>query len=186
MGKLIFFIPVVIVLAIVAFAFVSFLTVQTGTLIVRAESSGRYSPSVILHPEVSVGSTTQVAPFNLTLPQDQYTVVFGSLTWYETPPPRTLELSLGKTEFAVGVYSPIMKGISVTQNGFNTTNITALHGVTPVVWINVGGLPVSIEVSGGGRVLVNPSRNYTVVFSSTGTFTFSIPNTEFNGTVRSL
>jgi hypothetical protein len=184
-GRIIFFIPIVVVLAIVLLAFVSFLTVQSGTLEVMAQSSGRYSPSVSLHPYVSIGSTTQVAPFNLSLAQSQYTVVFGPLSWYKTPAPKTLVLSLGKTEFAVGVYSPIMRGIAVSQNGFNSSSVTALHGVTPIVWINVGTLPVSIEVSNGGRVLLNPSQNYTAIFSSTGTFSFDIPNSGFSGTVQS-
>jgi len=79
-----------------------------------------------------------------------------------------------------------MKGIAMSQNGFNSSSVTALHGVTPVVWINVGTLPVSIEVSSGGRVLLNPSQNYTMVFSSSGTFSFDIPNSGFSGTVLSM
>ena len=185
-GRLLFFIPVIVVLAIVFLAFVSYLTVQTGTLVIRAQSSGRYSTSIALHPQVSIGSTTKVAPFNLTLPQSQYTVIFGPLAWYTTPAPRTMVLPLGKTAYAVGVYSPITRGIAVSQNGFNSSTVTALHGVTPVVWINAGTVPVTIEVSNVGSMILNPSENFTAIFSSSGAFSFDIPGSGLSGTVQSL
>ena len=183
-GRILFFIPVFVVLAIIAFAFATSLTVQTGTLVVMAKSSG--PQSVALHPAVSVGSTTQIAPFNISLPQSQYTVVLGPHAWYKAPPPRTLLLSLGKTEYAVGVYTPATRGIAVSQNGFNSSTVTALHGVTPVVWVNVGSSPVSIEISGVGRLLLNPAQNFTAIFSSVGTFGYDVPGSGFSGSVQSL
>jgi hypothetical protein len=185
LGKFLFFIPVAAVLVLVILAIVSLISTQTGTLVVRAESSNRYSPTVQLYPSVAVGANDERSPFNFSLSQGTYTVVYGPLSWYVTPPSRSIVLSGGRTEFAVAVYSPVIRSIAVTQNGFNSTSITAMHGVTPVVWINERNSTVVLEIS-GVRATIAPSENYTRVFPSAGRETFDILNSESSGTVDSL
>jgi hypothetical protein len=186
MGRLLFFIPVIAVLVLVAFALVSVLFSASGTLVVEAMSSGRYSPSVQLHVVVSVGSSTGTTPFNFTLPQAEYTVVYGPINWYVTPPSRSLFVPNGKTTYANALYVPITRAITVTNGGFNSTFVTAMHGVTPVVWMNRGDAVVVVEVDTMGRIPLNPSQNYTTVFPYSGTFNFDILGTNFAGAVRSL
>lgn len=185
LGRLAFFIPTIVILILVVVAFVTVLSVQSGTLVVYAESSGRYAPSVALRPTVTVGSVTRISPFNLTLSQGEYTVTYGPLEWYATPSARSIFVSNGRTQFAAGVYSPIIRTIAITQSGFNMTAVTAMHGVTPVVWLNEGGSSVVLEIHSLRYVTLNPSQNFTFVFPSGGTFSFDVPNTSFNGTVVS-
>jgi hypothetical protein len=185
-GRLIFFVPTLLVIAIVAFGIANFISVQNSTLIVEASSSGQYSPSLQLHPQVTVGSTTKVSPFNITLPQGTYTVVFGEVTWYVTPTPRTVVLSGGKTEFADAVYDPVVREIAITSSGFNATSLTALHGVTPVVWVNLSEDVVVLNIKNLDSVSLSPGQNFTRIFSTTGTFDFSLLNTGFSGTIESL
>lgn len=184
-GRIVFFIPVLIMLVIVAFGIISFISTQSGTLVVEAMSSGRYSPTIQLHPSVSVSNKTMQSPFNLTLPHGQYTVVFGPLSWYLTPAARTVVVSGGKTQFAVAVYAPVVRVISISSAGFNSTAVTAEHGLTPVVWVNVGVELYTLNIQGLARVSLNPGENYTAIFSSQGTFGYSVLNSGYNGTVRS-
>ena len=185
-GRLLFFIPVVAVLGLVVFGLISVISSQSGVLIIQAMSSGRYSPQVSLRVSFTVGTNTGVTPVNLTLPQGGYTVAYGQKNWYASPPSRSLVLVGGKTEYAVAIYSPLIKLISVTESGFNTTSITALHGVTPVIWINEGGSAVTLSIGTVGHILIDPSQNYTHVFASQGSFDFALSNTNFNGTVNSV
>ncbi|MDG6901555.1 MAG: hypothetical protein JRM80_06295 [Nitrososphaerota archaeon] len=185
-GRVIFFVPVVAVLALMVIGLMSIASITTGTLVLETMSSGRYSPSIQLHATVTVGSTVRTSPFNLTLSQGSYTVVYGALAWYVTPVPRSLFLPNGKTEYAVGTYSPILRGIAITPNGLNSTDITAEHGVTPVVWVNERSAVTVLVVSGVGRIPLNPYQNYTMVFPSQGSFFFDIFNTGLNGTIHSL
>jgi hypothetical protein len=94
-------------------------------------------------------------------------------------------LSGGKTEYAVAVYSPIVRKVSISTTGFNATTITVLHGITPVVWMNTGSTVVVLEISNLGRTSIGPSQNYTTIFPSSGTFSFDIFNTNFTGAVYS-
>jgi hypothetical protein len=185
-GRILFFIPVIAVLALVVFAVVTVLSSQSGTLVVEAVSSGRYSPSMQMHVEVTVGSSTQITPFNFTLSQAEYTVIYGSVYWYVTPPTRSLFVSNGKTTYAIATYIPVARAITITDAGFNSTSVTAMHGITPVVWINRGSSVVVLEVNSVGRIPLNPLQNYTTVFPNSGTFNFDIFNTGFTGTVRAL
>jgi hypothetical protein len=185
-GGLVFFVPTVLAVAVVAFAIVSFLSVQNGTLVVEASSSGRYSPPVPLHPHVTVDGTTEVSPFNVTLPQGTYTVTFGEVAWYATPPPRTVVVSGGKSQFAVGVYSPILREIAITSSGFNSTAVTALHGVTPVVWVNLSHDSVVLDIKNLNVITIGPGGNFTKIFPTEGSFDFSLLDTGFNGTVESV
>ncbi|MDE1852990.1 MAG: hypothetical protein KGI38_04480 [Thaumarchaeota archaeon] len=186
LGKLLFFIPVLALLVLVVFALVTYVAFESGTLTVVTYSSGRYSPSFQLHATVTVGATTETSPFNFSLSQGHYTVVFGQLTWYVTPPPRAITLTGGGTEYAVGTYNPIVRVVAITQDGFNSSSVSALHGVTPVVWKNEGSSSVTFEISGVTRIPLAPGQNYTKVFAAAGTFNFDIVNTSFKGTVSSV
>lgn len=182
-GKLAFFIPVVAIALVVIFGVLNAATTQSGVLIVEAYSSARYSPRVGLTPQVQVGSQTMTAPFNLTLTGGTYQVTFGAVSWYTAPGSRSVTIVGGRTAYAVGVYSPVVRVISIGSHGFNSTSVTAMHDVTPVVWVNNNSTFAVLDVSSVGHVVLEPSQNYTVVFSSAGAFGYDIPNTAFNGTV---
>jgi hypothetical protein len=184
-GRIIFLIPVVVIVALVFFAIFDTGATQPGTLDVVAESSGRYSPSVQLHVSVAVGSTVETSPFNFSLSQGQYLVTYGPAEWYVTPPSRLVSVLSGRMQYAIGTYEPLIRAISINQTGFNATSITALHGVTPVVWINQGASRVILEIDSIGNIPLNPSQNYTTVLPSQGTYSFDIFNTRFGGTVTS-
>lgn len=183
-GRILFAIPVVVIVALVILGLASTLSAHNGTLTVEAVSSGRFSPPIQLKVQATVGARTEVTPFNLSLPQGEYSVAFGNESWYIAPANRSVSLLGGKTAYVIGTYEPIVRAISVTASGFNTTELTAEHGVTPVVWINQGDTVEVLEVSGVGRVPLSPSQNYTKVFDTQGTVTFAILNTGYSGTIR--
>jgi hypothetical protein len=183
LGRALFAIPVVVVVGLVVFGLASAISTQSGTLTVEAVSSGRYSPSVQLKVQVTVGNTTRTTPYNFSLPQGQYNVVFGNEDWYDAPPVHSVSLIGGKTAYVIGTYTPVVKAIQVTSSGFNATTVTAKHGVTPVVWVNEGSAVEVLVVTGIGRIPLEPSQNYTQVFASRGTVEFSILNTSFSGTI---
>lgn len=186
LGKLLFFIPVMAISVLVVLGLVSSITSGSGTLVINAVSSGRYSPSVQLRVSATVGAVTQTTPFNLSLSQGEYVVVYGPKEWYATPPSRSVFLPNGRTEYAIAAYSPILRAIAITPNGFNSTSVTAMHGVTPVVWINQGNSVAVLEINNIRSVALNPSQNYTMVFSSAGTYGFAIFDTNYTGLVQSL
>ena len=184
-GRLIFFIPTLAILAVVAFGLVSFPSIQSGTLIVEAMSSGRYAPSVQLHPSVTVGGESEQSPFNLTLARGEYTVVFGELSWYVTPASRSVAVSGGKTQYAVATYDPVVRVIAISSTGFNSTSTTAEHGLTPVIWVNTSNDVYTLNVQGVARISLNPGENYTTIFPSQGAFSYSLLSSNYNGTVNS-
>jgi hypothetical protein len=185
MGKFLFFIPVIAIIVIVVVGLISITPSQAGTLVVQAMTSNRYSQSFALHVSATVGTSTETTPFNVTLVQGEYTVTYGPVEGYHTPMSRSVFLTGGKTEYAVAVYSPVVRSISMSGNGFNATTVTVLHGITPVVWINTGSNVVVLELQGFGRTSIGPSQNYTAIIASKGTLTFDIFNTGFTGTIYS-
>ena len=184
LGRLAFFLPVVALIVLIIFGLVSYVSTQSGTLIVEAVSSGRYAPSIQLHAPVTIGASTGTTPANFTLAAGYYTVDYGVLAWYVTPSPRDVSLSGGKTQYAVGYYSPVLRVIGITGGGFNLTAATALHGVTPVIWVNLGGSVVTLDIGHLNRFSLYPSQNFTYVFPSSGTFHFDVFNTNFNGSIQ--
>jgi plastocyanin len=185
-GSLVFFIPVVVVIAIVALGLISTISNQSGILVVDAYTSGRYAPASPVHALANVASATETTPFNLSLSQGEYTVVFGPVKWYVTPTQRSVVVSGGKTQFAVGVYSPVIREVTIGSEGFNSTSVTAKLGTTPVVWVNTTSNPVVLEVMTSVRANLSPGQNYTRVFQSTGTYTFSLDGTGYSGTLDVL
>jgi len=173
LGAALFFIPIAILLGVVVYAFLTSSTSPNGTLIIRAQTSGKYYGSMQIHVSASVSGTGGVTPFNLTLSQGAYTVVFSAVSGYTAPPSSRVAVSAGRSSYAVGVYTPIPAVIAVGESGFNVTKASALAGVTPVIWVNeVSGYAV-MNISPVGRVLIPPGGNYTYVFETTGSFSFA-------------
>lgn len=172
LGTLIFFIPVVVVLALVVFAVVEAVFLNNGTLEVTAMSSGPYSSPVPLEAPASVNGVSMTTPFNLSLGQGSYTVTFGSLRWYNTPKPVSVTVPRGTIAYALGSYTPTVRHVALSGTTFNGTSTTALHGVTPVVWINTTGNDEVLESAQFSTRDILPGQSYAMVFPTSGTFTF--------------
>ena len=174
-GTLLFLLPVLVLVTLVAYEIFASNNLQTGTLIVEAQSSSRYYQAVILKVPVTVGSQAGTTPVNFTLTQGFYNVTFSEHKWYVTPSARSVTVSAGKSVYALGIYNPIVEVVSVNQGQFNTTRLSAMHGVTPVEWVNPSSEYVVIDSDATGRVIIPPLQNFTHVFQSAGTFLFSMP-----------
>jgi hypothetical protein len=183
-GRLAFFLPVIAVLAIVAFALLSNQGGQAGTLIVEAQSSSRYYPAVMLSATATVSSSKGTTPFNVSLTAGQHQVTYSSITGYYTPSPRTVTVEGGKTGYSIGVYDPIPKMISITPSGFNQTTISALHGITPVFWVNRSGTYQILQLQPVGKVELQAGQNFTYVFQQAGSFAFSLILSNASGSVQ--
>jgi hypothetical protein len=174
-GILLFLIPLFVVALAVTYQEIAANLYQTGTLVVRAQSSDRYYHSVGLNVSASVGARSGITPFNLSLTQGTYTVSYEASQWYHSPQPRSVGVIGGKTSYAIGVYDPIVEAVAISQDRFNTTQLTVMHGATPVVWLNQMGGYAVIESGPTGRVIIPPSQNFTFVFPAAGSFAVSMP-----------
>jgi len=183
-GRLVFFIPLVIVLLLILFAFLSGSTSSTGILLVSAQSSD--NAATPLRVTATVQSTTSTTPFNLSLTQGTYVVNFGGLAWYTAPPAKTILVPAGKTVYSVGVYEPLERFVAISNGAFNQTAVTALHGVTPVVWVNEEGSPLLLNIQGLKPVSLQAGQNYSYVFQSAGKYTYSIHGFAADGEVTVL
>ena len=175
LGKLLFLIPSVLIAAVVVYAAVLGTASTDGTLVVSAQSSSRYYPAQDLNAAASVGGHQGTTPFNVTLSQGPYTVTFQPLRWYTTPAGKALNVSAGRTSFAVGIYRPILDVVSASPKMFNVSNIEAMHNVTPVVLENPTDAYVTVYSVPTGTVAIPPMQNFTYVFRQSGTFAFSLP-----------
>ena len=180
--RLTFFAPTILLAAVVLYALLGGVP-TSGTLEVRAETSGSYYASFYLFPVATVGNTAMRAPFNLTLAQGTYNVIFAPVNGFVTPSGKTVTVLPGKVAYAIGVYQPVVRAVQMTASGFNATSVSALHGVTPVVWVNHGANYLVLELDSVGPVVVYPNANYTHVFSASGTFAYSIFDTNYAGYV---
>ena len=188
-GRLLFFIPIAALAFLVVFGLLGASSTRDGTLVVEAVSSGRYAPPVPLHVSATVDGKSAGTPFNVTLPAGKYTVVYNSTRWFNTPDARPVVLAGGATGYAIGTYLPVVMSIGITQGGFNSTAVTALHSITPVVWVNLGAKAVELQIEGVGTVRIPPSLNFTHVFQSQGSFGFFLVNSSAansNGYVKSV
>lgn len=168
LGKLIFVVPILIIGALVVYAFIAL--ASPGTLIVRAETQNGAS----LQVDATVGSRSGVTPWTLSLGQGSYVVNFTAMTWYYPPASHDVAVTPGDTVYAVAVYVPIEKAIQTTNSGFNVTSVAALHGVTPINFTNPSSSPVTLKGSPIGTVLLEPGQSYSYVFSSVGTYNCTI------------
>jgi hypothetical protein len=175
LGILLFLVPLIIIGTVIAYQLVQGTYSQTGTLIVRAQSSAKYYRSVGLNVSTTVGTANGVTPFELELTQGAYKVKFSEQKWYHTPADRLVNIPSGKTSYVVGVYDPIVETVSVSRSQFNSTELHAMHGITPIVWVNEMSDSVIIYSDLTGRVSLAPSQNFTYIFQDVGVFTFSLP-----------
>ena len=174
-GTLLFLLPVLLLVALIAYQVFATSTFQTGTLIVEAQSSTKYYSATALSVRVTVGSQAGSTPLTLALTQGVYNVTFSEQKWYITPPEKSVSVSAGKSAYAIGIYNPIVEFVSVSQGQFNTTQLSTKHGVTPVVWVNHSSVYETIDSQVTGRVIIPPLQNFTFVFQTAGTFLFSLP-----------
>jgi hypothetical protein len=181
LGILVFLIPVLVIAAGVSYVAIETYFVNRGTLEVQAISSGQGSGS--LNVTAKVAGFTGTTPFQRSLPQGTYTVLFESLKWYKSPTPISVSLFDGKTSFATGTYSPISVHVGLGPAGLNSTSVNALHGVTPVVWVNTSGESVVLRVDGSSYDLF-AGGTVTHVFTGAGTYVYTINGQQYQGIVN--
>jgi len=172
-GTLLFLIPILLVVALVAYAVIDTTSFQDGTLIVRAQTSARYYQTEYLNLSVSVAGRSGITPFTLSLPQGEYTVSFSSDHWFTTPPPRNVNVTSRESSFAVGVYNPIPVVVTVNSSKFNATSVAVLHQATPMIWLNPSSEYEVISSNLTGRIIIGPMQNATYIFKETGAYAFS-------------
>ncbi len=181
LGGLVFVLPVMVVAGL--FMVGLFVTAGTSTGVLVVEARSVYgSKSIPLTATATVGGTTLTTPFNLTLVPGLYTVAYSQLPWLHTADSRTIQVVGGRTVYAVGVYSPIVDVIGVTDAGFNATSVRAEHVITPVIWVNTGTNAVVLQ-SSLFSVTLNPGGNYTRFFTTGGTVTVTVLGTTHAMTV---
>jgi hypothetical protein len=173
-GTLLFVLPIAIVILIVAYQFISETYFNSGTLVVEAQSSGRYYQSVGLNVSVNVDTRGGTTPLTLSLTQGTYTVAFPSVQWYSTPLPRTVSVLAGKTAYALGVYDPVVKIVSIEGGQFNSTTISVKHGVTPFVLINKMSDFAVVQGAPSGTIIIQSAKNFTYVFQNAGTYALTL------------
>jgi hypothetical protein len=164
LGRLMFFIPAIIIIILVVYAYVQLNS--PGTLVVSAEDQN-LNPLGI---HFIVNGNNLTTPASVRLAEGSYVVSFDTIKWYYTPASREVVVTPGQTVYAVGSYQPITKFIQVTGSGFNVTSELAYHGLTPVTWKNPS---TSLAVFSGGpfqQVRVDPGQSYTYVFPTIGSF----------------
>jgi len=164
-----FFIPFVVVGVIVAFILLSGSSSGPGTLVVRAGYGGTF-----IAAGFTVNGATFTTPANVTLPAGDYTVDFAPLSWYATPSPQSVTVPERTAIYAFGTYTPISRFVGISSSAFNSTTISALHGVTPVVWVNRENVPVTILSSVFSEETIDPGQSFSYVFQSAGTYGFQI------------
>lgn len=179
-GTLLFFVPMLIIIGLVVYAFIQ--VTAPGTLVVNAlghdsyvNGSSQGSPiqasfTVVDSSGKTVHSGTTEATFSLS--SGTYTVTYGSQEWYTTPSDVTIAVPNGMKVYSVGVYQVIPTAVSISQSGFNSTQVSALEAVTPVIWINNSGQLVILSVQ-SAKVPLEPGQNYTRIFQNAGSVAFS-------------
>ena len=181
LGRLVFFIPLVVIVSFVVYGF--FQLTAPGTLKVEAIAHDQYvytgaggkSIQVSVTVEGSSGGNTQsgTTPASFSLSSGTYTVTYGPIEWYTTPADKTVAVPNGKTVYADAVYDVIPSVISIAHSGFNSTEVSALHGVTPVIWVNTSGSDVVLNIQSIGNVALASGQNFTKVFQSVGSLSFT-------------
>jgi len=173
-GTFAFFIPIILIVAVLAYAIITGTASPMGKLVVSAQSSSRFYSPVGLNVSVTVGTSSGITPFRLSLTAGIYQVTYPSVPWYSTPAAREISVIGGQSSYAVGVYDPLVRVVSIAQSHFNSTSISAMHGVTPVVFVNHMDTSVVLESELTGNVPIPSSQNFTVVFEGPGTFGFTL------------
>ncbi|MDA4125345.1 MAG: hypothetical protein OK438_07885 [Thaumarchaeota archaeon] len=181
-GNLAFFVPVVLLVAVILFGLYQNLGSGNGTLVVEAQSSYG-SSSHFISALATVSGATKQTPFSLSVKPGPYTVTYGDLQWYWSPPPKTVTVLGGTSAYAVGVYVPIPVIVGVNGPGFNVTQVNAKSGITPLVWIDTTVRAVQLK-SSMFNVMLSPGQNYTRVFTVSEKLIVTIPDTGATMTVN--
>ena len=103
-------------------------------------------------------------------PRGPDVVSFGTIPWYYPPTARDVTITPGYQTYAVGSYQPETKFVQVTVSGFNETTVAALHGVTPVTWINPSSSLVTFSGGPFQQVRLESGQSYTYTFTTPETF----------------
>lgn len=175
LGALLFFIPVVAILALFVTGNALNSQQSTGTLIIEAQSTYA-NDSRFINVLATVNGVTHMTPYNTTITPGTYTITYSSLKWYYPPESRTVSVPGGTRTWAVGTFKPIPSVVSVTQTGFNETTLKAGSGITPVVWVNQSSQPLEIESSTFTHVIPAES-SFFHVFRASGNYTIFLAGT---------
>jgi hypothetical protein len=174
-GAIFFIAPAVIISLAVVYAILSSTFNTTGTLIVSAQTSGRYYAPVWLNVTAQVGTRSGVTPLHLSLQQGPYIVQFSQEPWFYPVASRGVQLPAGQTAYVVGVYDPVARTVLIQGGQFNGTQITAFHAITPVIFVNKMSSSVLIQIEQRGNISVPSGGNYTYVFPVSGSFAVTMP-----------
>lgn len=185
-GRLVFFTPIVVLAGVFVFLLLNTaLAPTTGTLHVEMRVQEYNGAIGLQRGTVTVDGVTTVAPSNLTLPGGFHRVAFPVMNWYYTPLPESVNVLVGQTAFAYGVYHPISEVIAVSPTVFNNTKAIALHGVTPLVFLNTSDQVVTLQGTGFNTASLNPGQSFTFIYPATGTYSFNVlGNPDISGQVK--
>ena len=177
-GKLLFILPAIIIVVLVAYAYVQLNA--PGTLVVQAED-----PSLAqLQVPFTVNGASHTTPASVSLSQGSYTVTFGTIEWYYPPTAKSVAVTPGQITYSVGSYTPETKFVQVTGAGFNDTSISVFHGLTPVTWINPSSSSVTFSGGPFQQVRVNPGQPFSYTFDTIGSFQVNIGSTNETLTIN--
>jgi hypothetical protein len=167
-----FFIPIAAAALFVLYLYLTSTASASGTLNVRA---GTGTNNSTLTAQFTVNGVTGTTPENLTLGQGAYTITFSPLSFFETPTPYTVTIIPGSTTYAYGHYTPKGAFIAIRSTGFNVTQASVLHGVTPITWVNQSGQTETLASPlFPSSVQLLPGRTFTYVIRSAGTYSFAL------------
>jgi plastocyanin len=175
---LLFALPLLLLTAIIAYGY--YASIQPGTLVISARDAHSLKG---LSVPVVVNGVLETTPSNLSLPQGVYTVTFITVQWYQTPGPRSISLSAGRTAYALGEYKPDPAVVQITPSGFDITSLSAKGGLTPITWVNRSGATVLLDGDLFNRAFILPNQNFTYTYTAAGSYTFWIDSTDVRGTV---
>jgi hypothetical protein len=124
-------------------------TPTTGTLAIAV--------SGVASAPITVNGTARTAPVTLTVAAGSYTVVFGAVSGYTTPPQQIVSVTTGATRSVIGVYAPLAGVGSLIIN---------ISGVASAP-ITINGTPYTAPLT-----LTNlPAGPYTVAFGAVSGYT---------------
>ena len=182
LGRFLLLIPIAVFGIIVLLSLQYFAGPGNGVLVVEAHGIGASGGTTQLSVPATVNGRSIQTPYNATLPVGEYAVEFQAVKWYVTPPNDTVYVLGAKTAYAIGDYLPLKDMVGVTESGFNQTAIQALHGVTPVEWVNLESGYVTLHITQIGTIVLGPGENYTTIFTAPGEYTYAIFGTTISGT----
>jgi len=174
---LFFFIPIIVLGGVVAYGFINYaLGPTTGTLHAEMRLAQYGDGTKIVAGNLQVDGKSVASPVDITIRQGSHVVAFPLVNGYWTPQSDSVDVLAGRRASAIGVYYPVKVVIAVSGLNFNVTRVNAIHGVTPVVWLNTSGQIVTIEGDSWTTASIFPGGNFTYVYRAAGTFAFGFPS----------